>query len=110
MKKRKELVTAKRSEAGFTLVELLVVIAIIALLMAVLLPALNKAREHGKRAVCLSNLKQLTLAWLNYASANNDKIVNGAPIGPADDPPASFACLAPAAGDSRLGWSCAITF
>jgi prepilin-type N-terminal cleavage/methylation domain-containing protein/prepilin-type processing-associated H-X9-DG protein len=63
---------------AFTLVELLVVIAIIALLMAVLLPALNRAREQGKRVVCLNNLKQLTLGWMNYASANNDKLVNGA--------------------------------
>ena len=67
------------SEEGFTLVELLVVIAIIALLMAVLLPALNRAREQGKRVVCLSNLRQLTVAWMNYAESNNDKLVNGAP-------------------------------
>jgi prepilin-type N-terminal cleavage/methylation domain-containing protein/prepilin-type processing-associated H-X9-DG protein len=65
---------------GFTLVELLVVIAIIALLMAVLLPALNRAREQGKRIVCLSNLRQLTIAWMNYAESNNDKLVNGAPV------------------------------
>ena len=44
-----------RSRRGFTLVELLVVIAIIALLMAILMPALNKARELGKRAVCLNS-------------------------------------------------------
>ncbi|MGD1042593.1 MAG: type II secretion system protein [Sedimentisphaerales bacterium] len=65
------------SEDGFTLVELLVVIAIIALLMAVLLPALNKARTQAKRVTCPSGLKQLTLAWMSYASGNNDKLVNG---------------------------------
>jgi prepilin-type N-terminal cleavage/methylation domain-containing protein/prepilin-type processing-associated H-X9-DG protein len=79
MYRRKALATAQRSEVGFTLVELLVVIAIIALLMAVLLPALNRAREQGKRVVCLSNLRQLTIAWMNYAESNNDKLVNGAP-------------------------------
>ena len=62
---------------GFTLIELLVVIAIIAVLMAILMPALNRAREQGKRATCLSNLKQLTLAWILYADDNDDKIVNG---------------------------------
>jgi len=62
---------------GFTLVELLVVIAVIAILMAILMPALNRAREQGKRAVCLSNLRQLTLAWIIYADENEDCIVNG---------------------------------
>ena len=62
---------------GFTLIELLVVIAIIALLMAMLVPALHRAREQGQRAVCLSSLKQLTLAWLLYAEENEYRIVNG---------------------------------
>jgi prepilin-type N-terminal cleavage/methylation domain-containing protein len=61
---------------GFTLIELLVVIAIIAILMAVLMPALKRSREQGQRAACLSNLKQLQLAWILYADENDDKIVN----------------------------------
>ncbi len=66
------------SRRGFTLIELLVVIAIIAVLMAILMPSLNRAREQGKRALCLGNLKQLTLAWIMYADENDDKIVCGA--------------------------------
>jgi len=63
-------------QKAFTLIELLVVIAVIAILMAILMPALNRARELGKRIVCESNLKQLTLAWIMYADDNDDKIVN----------------------------------
>jgi len=66
---------------GFTLIELLVVIAIIAILMAILMPTLNRAREQGKRAMCENNLKQLSLAWIMYADENDGKIVNGAPLG-----------------------------
>ncbi len=75
MTKRKP--TMGRGRRGFTLIELLVVIAIIALLMAILMPALNRAKEQGKRAACLSNLKQLTLAWTVYSDDNDDKLVNG---------------------------------
>lgn len=65
-----------RERTGFTLIELLVVIAIIAILMAILIPTLHRAREQGQRATCLSNVKQLTLAWILYAYENEDKIVN----------------------------------
>lgn len=59
---------------AFTLIELLVVIAIIAVLMAILMPALNRAREQGKRAVCLNNTKTLVLAWMMYADENDGRI------------------------------------
>jgi prepilin-type N-terminal cleavage/methylation domain-containing protein/prepilin-type processing-associated H-X9-DG protein len=61
---------------GFTLIELLVVIAIIAILMAILMPALQRAREQGQRASCMSNIKQLALAWIMYADENEDKVVS----------------------------------
>jgi prepilin-type N-terminal cleavage/methylation domain-containing protein/prepilin-type processing-associated H-X9-DG protein len=63
---------------AFTLIELLVVIAIIAVLLAVLIPVTHMAREHGRRAVCLSRLRQLTLAWIAYADEHDGKLVYGA--------------------------------
>jgi len=60
---------------GFTLIELLVVIAIIAILAALLLPALAKGKQKGTQAVCVDNQRQLALAWEMYASDNGSKVV-----------------------------------
>jgi prepilin-type N-terminal cleavage/methylation domain-containing protein len=71
---------SKRNGSGFTLVELLVVISIIALLMAVLLPALGKAREQTRMVVCVSNLKQWGIIASMYAESNNGRIWSGSTV------------------------------
>jgi prepilin-type N-terminal cleavage/methylation domain-containing protein/prepilin-type processing-associated H-X9-DG protein len=58
---------------GFTLVELLVVIGIIAVLVGILLPALNRARESGRRVTCLSNMRQLGMAFMMYVQENKGR-------------------------------------
>ena len=71
---------------GFTLVELLVVIGIIALLIAILLPALSRARENAKNAQCLSNLRQLGMVYQFYANDYKDQMPigysTGSPVSP----------------------------
>ncbi len=69
---------------AFTLIELLVVIAIIAVLMAILLPSLNIARDQAKRLHCISNIKNMTFGWMLYKDDNDDKLIGGHPARESD--------------------------
>lgn len=83
--------SAARLRSAFTLIELLVVIAIIALLIAILLPSLSRAREQAKRTVCSHNLKGLMLAVHMYATDNRDHLVTaGLAHGGVDDEQAAW--------------------
>lgn len=74
---KKVLLGRKSSERriikGFTLIELLVVVAIVSILAAILFPVFSRARENARRASCLSNLKQLGLAMMQYVQDNNER-------------------------------------
>src|SRR6478736_6202846 len=78
--------SASKPTRAFTLVELLVVIAVIALLAAMLFPALASAREKGRRTVCLSNVRQVGIAIQMYAQDNEGRIPYGPKAPPFTNP------------------------
>ncbi len=81
---------ATKSQNGFTLIELLVVISIIALLVSILLPALNTARQMATGTVCVYNLRSLLLGWLMYKDDNRDCLVEASTSDPQIPPDKRF--------------------
>jgi prepilin-type N-terminal cleavage/methylation domain-containing protein len=73
----RNLTLQSRNRSGFTLIELLVVVAVIAVLLAILFPAMRKARAVAKRVGCQSNLRQIAFAWNVYLDDNDGKFYQG---------------------------------
>ncbi len=73
--------SAKGSRSAFTLVELLVVIAVIAILAAMLLPALARAKQASRKIVCINNVRQFAVAWVTYATDHNDVLIANGNLG-----------------------------
>ncbi len=86
-----------RRRRAFTILELIVVMAMILCLFTILLPVLGRAREQGKRAQCLSNLRQLTTAWIAYAE-ENERYLTGANPPPANSNPPITGWVTPQKG------------
>lgn len=91
----------RRNRGGFTLVELLVVIAIIGTLVALLLPAVQAARESARRTQCSSNLRQIGLAMLSFHDAKRSF-----PSGYQTQPGGVMGPINPETGDAGPGWTC----
>jgi len=81
---------------AFTLIELLVVIAIIAVLMAILMPSLNVAREQARSITCRGNARTLLLAWLMYKDENDASLVGGFPERVTESPGSPWVQIPPA--------------